>query len=49
MQNLIRKLDELEPGWRESISSDPVEAAIELSIIEPEDCDEGYRPLEFND
>jgi hypothetical protein len=50
MANLIRKLDAYDPHWRETVSPDPVEAAIELGMLDAEDADdEEYQPLDFND
>lgn len=50
VKQLAKELDELWPGWRSTVSPDPVEAAVELSIIEPEEAEnEDYRPLDFND
>jgi len=45
--NLIRQLSKVDPQWRINISSDPIEAAIELGIIEPEDVDP-EMPKELN-
>ena len=47
--NLIAKLNELDPKWRETIASDPLDAAVELGLIEAEDLDENVQELEFND
>jgi hypothetical protein len=45
---LIEKLDKVDPNWRETVSSNPLEAAVELCIIEPEEL-EDYTELDFND
>lgn len=49
MINLIAKLAEIDPKWRENIASDPLDAAVELGLIEPEDLDAEMQELEFND
>ena len=48
MANLIRKLDEYDPNWRETVASNPLDAAVELGIIEPEEL-EDYQPLNFHE
>lgn len=46
--NLIKKLGECNPRWRDEISADPIEAAIELGLIEPEEVDpEMPKELDF--
>ena len=46
--NLLSKLRAYDKNWRENISSDPIEAAIEIGLLEPEEI-EDYQPLDFND
>ena len=48
MSNLLRQLDDYDPKWRENISRDPLESAVEIGLLEPEDLEE-YQPLDFND
>jgi len=47
MRNLIELLDACDPDWRDNVSSNPLDAAVELCIIEPEEL-EDYRELEFD-
>ena len=47
--NLIARLNKIDPRWRENIASDPLDAAVELGLIEPEDLDENIQELDFND
>ncbi len=48
--NLIQRLNEINPRWRDEIAFDPLDAAVELGLIEPEELDdEGYEPLNFHD
>lgn len=47
MKSLLRELDREYPGWRDYVSSDPVEAAIELGLIEPEELDDNVKELSF--
>ncbi len=47
--NLLQKLDAIEPKWRETIATNPLDAAVELGLIEPEDLDEDYPELDFNE
>ena len=48
--NLLQQLDAYDPKWRENISPDPLEAAVEIGLLEPEALDdEGYEELDFND
>lgn len=50
MTNLIRKLDSIDPQWRERIDPDPLCAAVELGLLEPDELDgDDYAPLDFND
>ena len=44
---LNRLLDRVDPDWRETISSNPLDAAVELCLIEPEEL-EDYIELDFN-
>jgi hypothetical protein len=44
---LIDLLDKVDLNWRESVSSNPLEAAVELCIIEPEELEE-YQALNFH-
>jgi hypothetical protein len=37
--NLIQQLNEYNPRWRYEIATDPIDAAIEIGLIEPEDVD----------
>lgn len=46
---LLRKLAEINPRWREEIAPDPLDAAVELGLVEPEDLDPDYKELDFND
>ena len=46
--NLIKRLDAYDPKWRDTVASDPLDAAVELGLIEPEDVDNDYRELDFN-
>lgn len=47
--NLIRQLSTVNPRWREEISSNPLEAAVELGLLEPEDIDpEIPQELDFH-
>lgn len=49
MATLLEQLDQASPGWRENISRDPLEAAVELGLIEPEDLDTECQELNFHD
>ena len=46
--NLLEQLDKIDPNWRENVSSNPLEAAVELCLIEPEEL-EDYQELDFDD
>lgn len=46
--NLLRRLDETHPGWRDEISSDPIVAAIELGLLEHDGKDTPGE-LDFHD
>jgi hypothetical protein len=49
MANLIRQLNDYDPNWRETISTDPLEAAVEIGLLEPEELDgDEYAELDFN-
>ena len=45
--NLIRMLNSYDPKWRVNVASDPLEAAVELGLIEPEDLDSECTELDF--
>ena len=47
--NLIARLTEIDPKWRENVASDPLDAAVELGLIEPEDLDADMQELNFDD
>jgi hypothetical protein len=47
--NLVRELDRYDPKWRENISPDPLEAGVEVGLIEAEDLDDDCQPLDFGD
>jgi hypothetical protein len=47
--NLIAELYAYDRDWRANISPDPIEAAIEIGLIEPEETDPDCQPLDFND
>jgi len=47
--NLLQKLNEYDPKWRETISPDPLEAAVEIGLLEAEDLDTDCQPLDFGD
>jgi hypothetical protein len=48
--NLLEKLAAHDPKWRENISPDPLEAAVEVGLLEPEALDaDDYKPLDFNE
>ena len=49
MKNLIKTLTNINPRWRVEVASDPLDAAVELGLIEPEDLDEDYEELDFHD
>ena len=49
MVELIKMLNEEAPGWRDTISPDPIVAALELCLIDPEDLDDYGRELDFDD
>ena len=44
--NLIRKLTAINPRWRDEVAEDPIEAAIELGLIENTEGDP--EELDFN-
>jgi hypothetical protein len=49
MPTLIERLDNYDPQWRRSISADPLEAAVEIGLLEPEELDgEEHAELDFN-
>lgn len=48
MPSLIQQLDLIDPNWRYNVSSNPLEAAVELCLIEPEEL-EDYQELDFNE
>ena len=48
MPTLIQQLNEINPRWRDEIASDPLDAAVELGLIEPEEL-EDYQELDFHD
>ena len=46
--NLIAKLNEYDPNWRDNVASDPIEAGVELGILEADALDdEEYAELDF--
>lgn len=47
--NLLQQLDAAYPGWREEISREPIEAAIELGLLEPDDMEGDELALDFTD
>lgn len=47
MKNLLEQLRDYDKNWRVNIAADPIEAAIEIGLLEPEDA-EDYQPLDFN-
>jgi len=47
--NLLRQLNAYDPDWRRNIAADPLEAAVEIGLIEAEDLDEEARELDFNE
>ena len=48
--NLIQKLNAYDPNWRENVASDPVEAGVELGLLEADALDgDDYEELDFND
>ena len=47
--NLIQRLTEVCPTWRTTVASDPLDAAVELGLIEAEDLDENVQELRFDD
>ena len=47
--SLIEQLEKVDPEWRHNVSNNPLEAAVELGLLEPEDLDEAGQPLDFND
>ena len=48
MPNLLELLDRVDPNWRENVSANPIDAALELCIIEADELDD-YRELNFNE
>lgn len=46
--NLIQRLNAYDPNWRLTVASDPLEAAVELGLIEPEELDSECAELDFN-
>ena len=46
--NLIQRLNAYDPNWRENVASDPLEAAVELGLIEAEDLDSECTELDFD-
>ena len=46
--NLIRMLNSYDPKWRTTVASDPLEAAVELGLIDPEDLDSECVELDFS-
>lgn len=51
MPNLIQKLSDYDPKWRENISPNPLEAAVEIGLLDPEDLDDEqeFGQLRFDD
>ncbi len=50
MTNLLTKLAAYDPDWRRNIAADPIEAAVEIGLLEPDALDGGdYEPLDFNE
>lgn len=47
--NLIRRLYQLNPRWREEISRDPVEAGIELGLLDPDEMEAEAMELDFRE
>lgn len=48
--NLLQKLHKVCPTWRETVASDPLDAAVELGLLEPEELDDDpYEELNFHD
>ena len=45
--NLIARLTSICPRWRELYGDDPIAAAIELGLVEPDILDD-TQPLDFN-
>jgi len=49
MSSLIEQLDDFDPRWRANYSPDPLEAAVEIGLLEPDVLDgTDYTPLDFN-
>jgi len=49
---LLEALYRYDRNWRENIASDPVEAGVEIGLLEPSALDGpeyAYEPLNFND
>ncbi len=51
MPTLLEQLYAYDPDWRDNIASDPLEAAVEIGLLEPDvlDDDTDYKPLNFHD
>ena len=49
MPTLLSKLDAFDPRWRETIDPDPLVAGVEVGLLDAEDLDDDYQPLDFND
>lgn len=47
--NILAKLNAYDPKWRENISPDPLEAAVEIGLLDAEDLDADYQELDFNE
>ncbi len=48
--NILRELDAACPTWRDTVSSDPLEAAVELGLLDETDTEpEVSAELDFND
>lgn len=47
--HLLQQLDRACPSWRQTVASDPLEAAVELGLIDADKLDkESHGELDFN-
>ncbi len=50
MPTLLEQLYAYDPDWRDNIASDPLEAAVEIGLLEPDVLDDtDYKSLNFHD
>jgi hypothetical protein len=47
--NLLQQLDAALPGWRKEYDNDPIAAATDLGLIDPEDSEPDAQALDFHD